>query len=370
VCLNGGAGSTAVVQDRGTAYPVRDDAVVRPGWKKVLRGALPVAVIAVVFLFVLPRIADFGDVLDTFGKLRPMEIALLAGVTIVNIATFAPPWMAALPGLSYLQAMQLTMASTALANAAPGGDAAGMAMSYRMLRAWGMAPTGVAVAVAATGAWNQFVNVGIPVLSAGALALSGQQDPFLTTAALIGLAVLIAVGGAVVAGLRSEIAAHRIGAALDRVVREALRLVGRRRPTGIEQSVVRFRGESAELIRTRWLPLTVWTLVGHLTVFAVLLVALRTLGVTAAQVSVLEALASWSLVRLLTAIPITPGGIGIVELGLTTALVGFGGHNEDVVAAVLLYRALTFLPPLPLGALAALTWRRMHPGEMPLAAGE
>ena len=57
--------------------------------------------------------------------------------------------------------------------------------------------------------------------------------------------------------------------------------------------------------------------------------------------------------RLLTAIPITPGGLGIVELGLTGTLVGFGGARDEVVAAVLLYRALTFLPPLPLGLLAA-----------------
>ena len=77
--------------------------------------------------------------------------------------------------------------------------------------------------------------------------------------------------------------------------------------------------------------------------------------------SLVESFAAWSLVRLLTAIPITPGGLGIVELGLTGTLVGFGGARNEVVAAILLYRALTFLPPLPLGLLAALTFRRGHP---------
>jgi uncharacterized protein (TIRG00374 family) len=346
---------------------MRDDDAVSPGWKKLVRRALPVVVIAAVFLLVLPRIADFGDVLDTLRTLQPGDIALLAAVAVINIATFGPPWMAALPGLGYLQSMQLTMASTALANAAPGGDAAGMAMSYRMLRAWGMAPTGVAVAVAATGAWNQFVNVGIPVLAAGLLALTGHSDPLLTTAALIGLAVLLLAVVFGIAAFRSDSAARRIGALLDRIAQRVLRLVGRRRTTHIEQHLVRFRDESADLIRRRWIPLTVWTLVGHLTVFAVLLVSLRTLGVSSDEVSLLEALAAWSLIRLLTAIPITPGGIGIVELGLTTALVGFGGRPGEVVAAVLLYRALTFLPPLPLGALAALTWKRTHPRELPLA---
>src|SRR5205823_7160897 len=97
---------------------------------------------------------------------------------------------------------------------------------------------------------------------------------------------------------------------------------------------------------------------GSLTVFAVLVVSLRVLGVSSAQVSLVEAFAAWSLVRLVGSIPITPGGIGIIELGLTGTLVGFGGHNARVVAAVLVYRFLTVVPTLVLGLLAAFTWRR------------
>ena len=77
--------------------------------------------------------------------------------------------------------------------------------------------------------------------------------------------------------------------------------------------------------------------------------------------SVIEVFASWSLVRLLGSIPITPGGIGIVEVGLTTALVGFGGDNAEVVAAVLVYRFLTLVPTLVLGLAAGATWRRHRP---------
>jgi putative heme transporter len=71
-----------------------------------------------------------------------------------------------------------------------------------------------------------------------------------------------------------------------------------------------------------------------------------------------EALAAWGLIRLLTAVPITPAGVGIVELGLSSALVGFGAGNAKAVAAVLLYRALSLFPTLILGALLGLTWRR------------
>jgi uncharacterized protein (TIRG00374 family) len=97
----------------------------------------------------------------------------------------------------------------------------------------------------------------------------------------------------------------------------------------------------------------------------VLLVSLRALDVPAAEVTAVEAFAAWSLVRLLGTIPITPGGIGIIELGLTTALVGFGGNNAGVVAAVLVYRFLTMVPTIALGLVASATWRRHRPEPVP-----
>jgi uncharacterized protein (TIRG00374 family) len=80
--------------------------------------------------------------------------------------------------------------------------------------------------------------------------------------------------------------------------------------------------------------------------------------VPSSEVTWVEAMAAWGLVRLLTAVPITPGGVGIVELGLSSALVGFGAGNAEAVAAVLLYRVLTVVPTLVLGAALGLTWRR------------
>ncbi len=74
----------------------------------------------------------------------------------------------------------------------------------------------------------------------------------------------------------------------------------------------------------------------------------------------MEAFAAWTIVRLLGSLPFTPGGIGVVELGLTGALVGFGGDNAGVVAAVLLYRFLTMVPTLVLGVAAAAVWRRLR----------
>ena len=95
-----------------------------------------------------------------------------------------------------------------------------------------------------------------------------------------------------------------------------------------------------------------------------LLVSLRALQVPADQVSIVQAFAAWSLARLLGSIPITPGGIGVVELSLTGTLVGFGGNNAGVVAAVLVYRFLTMVPTLLLGLFAASTLRRHAPTDL------
>ena len=127
--------------------------------------------------------------------------------------------------------------------------------------------------------------------------------------------------------------------------------------------MVRFRGETVHLLSRRWHVITLAAFVGHLTVFGVLLVCLRATGVPSSEVTWVEAMAAWGLVRLLTAVPITPGGVGIVELGLSSALVGFGAGNAEAVAAVLLYRVLTVVPTLVLGAALGLTWRRHRAPE-------
>lgn len=71
------------------------------------------------------------------------------------------------------------------------------------------------------------------------------------------------------------------------------------------------------------------------------------------------ALATFAFVRLLPALPVTPGGIGVVELALTSMLcAGLDGPTAaKATAAVLLFRTITYLLPIPLGAAAYLTWQ-------------
>jgi hypothetical protein len=105
----------------------------------------------------------------------------------------------------------------------------------------------------------------------------------------------------------------------------------------------------------------------NLILWLVLLACLRGTGLSQAQVPWQTSLAAFAFVRLLTVLPITPGGLGITELGLVGILAASAGPraSAQATAAVLLYRALTYLPPIPLGAAAWLIWRHapalIHP---------
>jgi uncharacterized protein (TIRG00374 family) len=314
------------------------------------------------FFFVLPRIADYRDVWGVVKTLTWKGLLALAVASIVNLLTYAPPWQAALPGLRFRQAFVVTQASTASTYVAPGGAAPGMAVSFAMLRGWGFSGRPVALAVTVTGVWNQLVIFGFPPVALGLLTMEGGDNPLLKTMALVGSAVLGAVIAGLVVALWSAQLAQTVGDSAARAV-SWLKSVVRRGPviwTG--ESFVRFREETIGLLRRRWHVLTLATLAGHLSVYAVLLVSLRVLDVPASEVTWIEAFAAWSAIRVLGSLPITPGGLGIVELGLTSLLVGFGGGQAEVVAAVLVYRFLTIVPTLLLGMVAAATWRRHQPG--------
>jgi uncharacterized protein (TIRG00374 family) len=331
--------------------------------RRLLGAAFAVALVASVFVFVLPRIADYRDVWDVLEDVSWADAMLLVGATMLNLVTFAPPWMVALPGLGFRRSMALTQASTALSMVSPAGAAVGMAGSYTMLRSWGFAAGPVGLAVALTGIWNQFANLVFPIVALALLTAVDEDHPALRTAALIGVVVLVAAVTVFTLALSSRRRAVAIGELIARLATRVLGVVRRQPVRWTGEGLGAFRGRTLTLLRRRWHVLTLATLVGHLSVFLVLLACLHAVGARGADVTVVEAFAAWALVRILGALPLTPAGLGFVELGLSGALVAFGASNADAVAATLLYRALTVMPTLALGLLAAVTWRTHHPTE-------
>jgi len=340
-----------------------EDAVAGGRWwnrrvRRILLAAAGVAVVIATFAYFMPKLASYADVWALVRDMSWQSVLALTAAAAVNIATFAPPWQVALPGLRFLRALELTQASTALALVAPAGAAVGAAGAYGISRRWGFGRDEVARAVTVTSLWNQLLNLSFPIVALFVLSLTGDATPALATAAFVGVAILGIVVAGLVLILVSSRLAHELGDVVARLATWARGKLRRAPVTWSGTSFERFRANVGDFLERRWPLLTLTSLAGSLSVFAVLVVSLRALHVSAEQVSLAEAFGAWALVRILASIPITPGGAGIVEAGLSGALVGFGGNNAGVVAAVLVFRFLTVVPTLALGGLAALAFRR------------
>jgi uncharacterized protein (TIRG00374 family) len=324
---------------------------------RLLRTFAGAAFVVLVFLWGLPQIADFREVWAAITDMSWPEVATLLTTAAWNIATYMFVAMAVLPGLSFAQAFVVGQSSTAVATALPAGSALGIGVTYAMYSAWGRSGPEIGLAAVVSGLWNTFVKLALPIVALALLALSGSADGSDVVAALFGLAVLVAAVFVFWLMLRSDALAQHVGERLQRGVSGARRAVRMQPVSGWGERMVRFRADTVELLRTRWRVLTAATVVSHLSLFAVLLLALRHVGVTPQQITWIEALSGFSFIRLVTALPVTPGGLGLVELGLVAVLVLAGGSQAPVVAAVLVFRFLTLIVQVPVGAISYAGWR-------------
>lgn len=330
----------------------------RRGWRRWLGPALSLALVAGVFAWFLPQFTSLSDVWTSVRAMTWIEIAVLLVAALWNLATYQFLMMTTTPGLTFGQATVSTETTTAVSNTVVGGAAISLGLTYAMNTSWGFSRSRTSVSLLVSGMWNNFAKLGLPVVALVLLAFTGTPGTGRVVAGLVGVTVLAAAVVALGMLLRSEPAAARIGTGAARVATAIRRMLGRGPVTGWDRATTKFRRRTVLLLRARWHWITLATLVSHLSLFLVLLLALRSVGVEAEQVSVAEALAVFAFARLLTAIPFTPGGLGVIELALITGLSTAGGPRALVAAAVLVFRALTFVLPIPIGVGTYLFWRR------------
>ena len=332
----------------------------RPVWRRLLGPMLSVVLLAAVFFWFLPQFTSISDVWASVRSMSWVEVAVLLLAAVWNLATYQFVVVSTMPGQTFRQATVSTETTTAVSNTVLGGAAISLGLTYAMNTSWGFSRSRTTVSLLVSGLWNNFAKLAIPVLALVLLAFSGTPTTGRLLAGLLGVAALVA--SVVLLGLllRSEEAAARIGRGAAGVVSRARRLFGGGPVTGWDRATTKFRSRTVLLLHARWHWITLATLVSHLSLFAVLLVALRFVGVSAAEVSLAEALAVFAFARLLTAIPFTPGGLGIIEAALITGLAAAGGDRAEVAAAVLIFRALTYVLPIPVGLATYVFWRRNH----------
>jgi putative heme transporter len=323
-----------------------------------LRYGVSVALVVAIFYYVLPQVADFSEVWRQIRALTGIELITLLLLATWNLVTYCFVWVASLPGLRYPQAAVVANSSNAVASTVPGGGAIAIGLTYSMLGSWGFSRGRSTISVLLSGVWNNFAKLAMPVIALALLLFSGGAGGGRVISGLFGIAGLIAAVVLFAAMLKSDEYAARMGIRAGRMANPVRRLFRMEPAEGWDLATVKFRNRTIGLVRERWLWLTLATVVSHLSLFLVLLVSLRDVGVSDDEVSWIEVLAAFAFVRLLTAIPVTPGGLGFIELGLTAGLVSAGGNREEVVAGILVFRFLTYLLPIPIGVGTYLFWQR------------
>jgi putative heme transporter len=321
------------------------------------RGLLLLVTAISLYLLAPALLEVFGafDELDEISPLWfPVMIALQAGSYacmwgVQKLAVRADRWGPVVTS---------HLASNAFGRVVPGGVAASGAMQYAML-----VRTGVPTAAAASGMTASSLLLfgtllALPLLATPAIIGGVAVDPHLAKAALAGavlFVLMVAVGAACAASDRPLVLLGRAAQAIwNRVRRHHEPL------TGLPERLLRERDIVLRVLGSnRWEALLLaagrWVL-DYLTLIA----ALYAVG---AQPRASLVLLAFCAAQLLGTLPLTPGGLGFVEAGLTGTLALAGVGGGAAVVATLAYRLVSFWLPIPAGAVAAIVHRRRYGAE-------
>lgn len=347
------------------------------GW--VTGAALTAA--TVIALALVPRSAgsSWAQVVSAARAVEPEWMAALTVVWVAGLAAHSMVLTSSLPGLSARRAMSLNLAGSAVANAVPLGGALSMGLTSSMVRSWGFAPLSTATFFTVSNAWNLLGR-----LMAGALAMGWIVWTLPTASALVGAGLATAACAVLLAAatltLASAHGAARTGAAAGALLAAIQRARRHRQsasPPGVQRdlrrsaglALLRARRDVLHLVRASWRRLSIG-MVGYLALLALLLLlCLRTFGDPS---SFALAAAAVGVERLVTAVPITPGGAGVGEIALIGCLTAGGVDPIVAVCVALTYRVFTFFLEIPVGLAVAGVWglttRRRAPVRPALAA--
>ena len=326
------------------------------------------SVVVIIFAFVIPKItgSDYAEIWDQMTKLSVWEMTALIALWFLGMLAYTGVLTNTLPGLKRTQALTVNFAGSAVSNVMPFGGAIGVGASYAIDMSWGFTAPSVTLSILVSGIWNIFVKLAMPVLALVLLMISGNATGKLFVPTLLGLLALVVA--AVVLGLimRSEGIAKKIGRLGQAIVSWFCRVTHRKTTPDVVKVVLDFRHQSIGLVRERWLLITLWIFLFNLIQFVLLFACIRAIGIE--SITLTEAFAAFAFARLLETIPITPSGVGFVEVGAASALISFGGPENASTAAIFLFRGFVYLLEIPVGAMAWVVWASMTRWRRPIGS--
>ncbi len=321
--------------------------------KRSLRRAIMAFLIALVIEYlVLPQLAGVHKDLRLLGQVNVSYVALAVALEVGSLFSYAALTRVVLPrgSVSLSRLFRIDLAGIAVSHVVPGGTAGGTGLAFRLLTKAGASGTDAGFAVATQGIGSAVVlNVILWLALVASIALDGLHNVLYVIAAAVGVGLFAAFGALVAALTRGADRSARI-----------LGTLARHLPWIREQAVTalfaRVASRVSELFSDRRLLLRAvgwasanWVLdAGSL--WVMLLAFHHLLGLDSLFVA-------YGLANVLAAIPITPGGLGVVEGVLIPSLVGFGTPRAIAILAVIAYRLVNYWLPIPTGALAYLSLR-------------
>ncbi len=308
------------------------------------------------------------DVFTSWPRLAVIEPQWYAGMAAAVIGSIACVWVLyriVLRTGAWFAIITSQLAGSAFGRIVPGGAASAGAFQYQMLARAGIRGGRVATGVTVVSIISAGTILALPLFALPVLLGSMDGGRSFIRLALFGLSLLTVVvvfSALVLAFDRPLILAGRT---LDRISD----LVRRKRPreTDYAARLLNERDVVRAILGESWWKASVAALGQRGLDFAALIMALYASG---ARVSPLLVLLAYAVAQLLTIVPVTPGGLGFVEVGLVGALGLAGVEVGPALLATLAYRLLSFWLPLPAGLVAyALFVRRYGSGNGAVGAG-
>jgi putative heme transporter len=286
------------------------------------------------------------EVLRSWRRIREVGLEWLLVMAALQGATLACLWALqclALHVRGWYAVASSQLAGNALSKIAPGGGAMGAALQYRMLVQAGLSRAPVVAGLTAASLLVFAVVLALPVLALPALA-RGAVDRDLLEATVVGLVVFVALFALGVLMVVFDRPLRWVGRAIQRI-RNRLRR-GTEPLTGLPRRLIRERDRIVGTLGATWKRALAATIGRWAFDYLTLLAALAAVGSHPRPALVLLAFCA---AQLLAQVPITPGGLGFVEAGLTATLSLAGVAAGDAVLATFAYRLFSYWLMLPLG---------------------
>ena len=352
-------GAQPATQD---AAPVEAPAERRSDWRRALMRVVKptfrlLLVAAVVEYILLPQIAGARKTVNLLSEVNLYwaglgvlcEVAAILAYGVLTKVTMRDE------PVGFGRLMQIDLTTMAVSHVVPAGSAVGVGLGYRLLTRFGVSKPGAATAKTVQTVGSAVVlNLILALALIAAIFLHGN-NPLYAPFAGAGVLLLLAVGTAAVLITRGQERVADVSAAvlgrLPKVDPEA----GRRLVNSLAETLHALAGDRKFLSRT-----TFWAAANWMLDAASLWCFVRAFGHTLGPVGLLVA---HGLANVAAALPITPGGLGIVEGVLVPTLVAFSTTRGVAILGVLGWRLVNFWLPIPLGFACYARLSMLSPGE-------